>query len=212
MLKLYYGDAVKPAPSHSVRLEGKVYMSTVNGQLRYVLYAPTDTILYDIRDTFRELWEGPDCNTLFNRLDLCIRARTIKRPELKHIYLYGDMLVLRADFGRFENKDVVQVDVFDKIAEAEANGCIYLLSEEAALKVLRWAKELAAVEPIDLIALLGNGVYSEKYLETCYGEGAFLATRSCPHCGSSVFFREEDDEELVTCCECGKRITDEPDG
>lgn len=115
MLKLYYGDAVKPAPSHSVRLEGKVYVSTVNGQLRYVLYAPTDTILYDIRDTFRELWEGPDCNTLFNRLDLCIRARTIKRPELKHIYLYGDMLVLRADFGRFENKDVVQVDVFDTL-------------------------------------------------------------------------------------------------
>ena len=113
MLKLYYGDAVKPAPSHSVRLEGKVYMSTVNGQLCYVLYAPTDTILYDIRDTFRELWEGPDCNTLFNRLDLCIRARTIKRPELKHIYL--DMLVLRADFGRFENKDVVQVDVFDTL-------------------------------------------------------------------------------------------------
>ena len=108
MLKLYYGDAVKPAPSHSVRLEGKVYMSTVNGQLCYVLYAPTDTILYDIRDTFRELWEGPDCNTLFNRLDLCIRARTIKRPELKHIYLYGDMLVLRADFGRF-------VDVFDTL-------------------------------------------------------------------------------------------------
>ena len=115
MLKLYYGDAVKPAPSHSVRLEGKVYMSTVNGQLCYVLYAPTDTIRYDIRDTFREFWEGPDCNTLFNRLDLCIRARTIKRPELKHIYLYGDMLVLRADFGRFENKDVVQVDVFDTL-------------------------------------------------------------------------------------------------
>jgi hypothetical protein len=98
-----------------------------------------------------------------------------------------------------------------EIAKAEANGGIYLLSKETALKVLRWAKELAAVEPIDLIALLGNGVYSEKYLETCYGEGAFLATRSCPHCGSSVFFRDEDDEEIVTCCECGKRITDEPD-
>ena len=98
-----------------------------------------------------------------------------------------------------------------EIAKAEANGGIYLLSKETALKVLRWAKELAAVEPIDLIALLGNGVYSEKYLETCYGEGAFLATRSCPHCGSSVFFRDEDDEEIVTCCECGKRVTDEPD-
>lgn len=67
-----------------------------------------------------------------------------------------------------------------EIAKEEANGGFYLLSKESALKVLRWAKELAAVEPIDLIALLGNGVYSEKYLETCYGEGAFLATRSWP--------------------------------
>lgn len=98
-----------------------------------------------------------------------------------------------------------------EIAKAEADGGIYLLSKENALQVLRWAKQLAAVEPIDLIALLGNGVYSEKYLETCYGEGAFLATRFCPHCGSSVFFRDADDEEIVTCCECGKRVTDEPD-
>ena len=124
---------------------------------------------------------------------------------LCHLFERGSALVMETS----EEDYAAAVDA--KIAEAEANGGIYLLSEEAALKVLRWAKELAAVEPIDLIALLGNGVYSEKYLETCYGEGAFLATRSCPHCGSSVFFRDEDDEEIVTCCECGKRITDEPD-
>lgn len=97
-----------------------------------------------------------------------------------------------------------------EIARAEANGGTYLLSKEAALKVFCYAKGLAVVEPLDLIALLGNGVYSERYLETCYRKGAFLATRTCPYCGSNIFFRAEDDGKLITCCECGKRVTDEP--
>lgn len=80
---------------------------------------------------------------------------------LCHLFERGSALVMETS----EEDYAAAVDA--KIAEAEANGGIYLLSEEAALKVLRWAKELAAVEPIDLIALLGNGVYSEKYLETC---------------------------------------------
>lgn len=96
-----------------------------------------------------------------------------------------------------------------EIAKAEANRGIYLLSKDVALKVFCHAKELAAVDPLDLIALLGNCVYSERYLETFYGEGAFIATRTCPYCGSNVFFR--DDGEIVTCSECGKRIADEPD-
>lgn len=124
---------------------------------------------------------------------------------LCYLFEKGSTLVMNTS----EEEYSAAVDA--EIAKAEANGGICLLSKETALKVFYYAKELAAVDPLDLIALLGNGVYSEKYLETCYGDGAFLATRTCPYCGSNVFFRDEDDEENVTCCKCGKSITDEPD-
>ena len=118
--------------------------------------------------------------------------------------------------GRTQVMETSEADysaaVDTEIAKAEANGGIYFLSKNAAMKVFRYAKELAAVDdPIDLIALIGNEAYSERYLEMRYGKGAFLATRPCPRCGSSVFFQDEDNEEVVSCCECGKIVPCEPE-
>lgn len=146
MLKSFCGDAVKPASSHSVRLKGKVYMSTVDGRLCYVLHTFTDDVLYDIRDTFRELQKGLVNDTLFNRLTACIRARTIERPDLERLYLYGDMFVVRTNFGSFEHKDVVQVDVFDVLKALGQHLGAYTALEQPGMRVVPVTVPVPALE------------------------------------------------------------------
>lgn len=98
-----------------------------------------------------------------------------------------------------------------EIKRAEANGGLSLLSKDVALSMFRYAKELAEVDPIDLITVIGNSVFLDRYLEMRYGEGAFLLTCACPNCGSSVFFRDEDDCEVLICSNCGEHMRKEQD-
>lgn len=101
-----------------------------------------------------------------------------------------------------------------EIARAEANGGIYLLSKEAALKVFCYAKELATVEPLDLIALLGNGVFSEHYLKMTKGLVPLASAEAkaeyreyrCPECGHEWLEDCDASDYPVYCPGCGNEL------
>ena len=90
--------------------------------------------------------------------------------------------------------------------ECQKRGHTYLLTLPVALSIFRYAKKLADVDAMDLVTLIGNGVFSDSYLNKVYGTDTVANFQICPCCGKRMFLREEENHGTLICAACGQEI------
>lgn len=94
------------------------------------------------------------------------------------------------------------------IEATEKNGGFYPMTKDFAMGMFRYAKKLAAMDPIQLVTLIGNGVYRSNYMLSMYGSLGEEFSVTCPACDGAVLFQDEDDESgnTLVCAKCGKKF------